>query len=287
MSNPAGPRYLAPMVRMRGFGPGRAGWQAQAGRLTLIAAVTGILGLTLAGCHTASAASPTTSATSASPAASATSPAATASPSLSVPGTHKSTTVYRISSPVATVVVIGHVGDVTIIGGGSATLVTQQAAYSRTPPVTSRIINGRMLTVTYRCPAQPVCGVAYVIQVPRDAAVRAATGAGSIRLSGLAGNVTAKTDIGYITATGLADKLVSLTTDVGGISATFTATPAAVDALATAGAITLRVPRSGSYKVSVHDHLGRVIVTVRQSSSASRTITAATDIGAVIVAPLA
>jgi hypothetical protein len=275
------PRYLALMYRLRGVGPGRARPLTRAGRFTVISGVTGVLGLTLAACHTASAASPATSATSVAR------PTATASPGLSVPGTHKSTTVYRISSTVSTLVVISHVGDVTVVGGGPATLVTQQAAYSSTPPVTSRAIDGRTLTVTYKCPAQLVCGVAYVIQVPRDTAVQVTAGAGSIRLTGLAGSVSAKADVGYLTATDLAGDQVSLTTDVGGISATFTAAPATIEALTRVGRITLRVPRSAVYKVSVHDHLGKVTVTVRQSSSARNAITATTDIGAVLIAPLA
>jgi hypothetical protein len=248
------------------------------GRLALISGVAGVVGLTLAGCHAASAASPATSTTSA---------AATASPRLSVPGTHKSTTVYRISSPVSTVVVTTHAGDVTVIGGGSATVITQQVAYSSRPPMTSRTISGSTLTVTYACPVQVVCGVAYVIQVPRGVAVRATAGAGSIRLTGLAGSVTAKADVGYITATGLTGGLVSLTTDVGGINATLTAAPTTVEALTRLGGITLRVPGASAYKVSVRDHLGRVTVSVRQSSSAPHAITASTDVGAVLIAPLA
>jgi hypothetical protein len=254
------------------------------GGLTLTAGLVGVLGLTLAGCSTASAVKPTTSATS--PAISTTSPAATASPGFSVPGTHESTTVYRISSPVSTVVVVSHLGNVTVIGGGSATVVTQQANYSKTPPATSRTMNGTTLTVTYRCPAQLVCGVAYLIEVPRDVAVQATADAGSIRLTGLAGGVTAKADVGDITVTGLSGDMVSLTTDVGGISATFAAAPTTVSAIARVGAITLRVPGSASYKVSVGDHLGKATVSVRQSPSAPHAITAATDVGGILIAPL-
>jgi hypothetical protein len=58
-------------------------------------------------------------------------------------------------------------------------------------------------------------------------------------------------------------------------------------ALTRVGGITLRVPGSGVYKVLVHDHLGKVTVTVPQSSSARNAITATTDIGAVLIAPLA
>jgi hypothetical protein len=253
------------------------------GRLALLCTVVGLAGLALAGCHT-SAPKPAKSVIS-TPSETV---AATASPALSVPGTHKSATAYRVSLPVSAVVVTSHVGDVTVIGSaGSATVVTQQVAYSSKPPVTSRTISGGTLTVTYRCPVQPVCGVAYVIQVPRDVTVRAATGTGAIRLTGLAGNVTAKADVGDISATGLTGNLASLTCDVGGISATFTATPTTVEAFTRVGGITLHVPGLAAYRVTVHDDLGRATVSVRQSAVAPHVITATADVGAVLVAPLA
>src|ERR1700753_2210072 len=76
--------------------------------------------------------------------------ATTASPDsgLSVPGTHKSATAYRISAPVSTVVVISHVGNITVTGGGSSVSVRQQATWSKTPPVTTRTLRGNTLTVT-------------------------------------------------------------------------------------------------------------------------------------------
>jgi uncharacterized membrane protein YjjB (DUF3815 family) len=263
------------------------------GRLTrmggpmLIAAAAGIVGVALAGCHTASAASSPTPATASTPSTVSTGRTVAPSPGLSVPGTHKSTTVYQVSSPVSTVVVTSHAGDVTVIGGGSATSITQQADYSSTPPVTIRSINGGTLTVTYTCPVQLVCGVAYIIRVPRDVTVQAMADAGAIRLTGLAGRLTAKADVGFITATGLAGASVSLTTDVGGISARFTAAPATLEAVTKVGAITLRVPGSAAYKVSVDDHVGRATVSVRQSSSAPHAITAVTDVGDIHIEPLA
>lgn len=242
-----------------------------------------LLGLALTGCRATGAAGPapaTTDITSGHAAA------ASASPSLSVPGTHESTTVYPVSSRVSTVIVIGHVGDVTVTGG-SATSITQQVAYSKTPPVTTRTISGGTLTVTYNCPAQVVCGVAYVIRVPRDAAVQVKTGSGAIRLSGLAGNVTAQADLGLINATGLSGASVSLTTEAGGITAAFTGTPVTVQATTRLGAITVRVPGGTSYKVTAHAHLGRATVSVPQSSSSAHVITATADLGAILVGPAA
>ena len=172
-------------------------------------------------------------------------PTTSPGPGLSVPGTHKSATVYRISSPVSTVVVTSHVGNITVTGGsGSSVSVTQQVTYSKTPPVTTRTISGKTLTVTYTCPSQVVCAVAYVIQVPRDVAVRAQASAGAVRLAGLAGNVTATARVGFIDATGLSGASVSLDTDGGAITASFTAAPATLRAVAHVGAINLARPRN-------------------------------------------
>jgi len=251
-------------------------------RLLSSLAGLGMVGaLALTGCHATDSAGATSS-SSAPAQVSTTSP----SPGLSVPGTHKSATVYRISAPVSTVVVISHVGNITVNGGGgSSTTVTQQATYSKTPPVTTRTISGKTLTVTYSCPSQVVCAVAYVVQVPRGVTVRAQASAGAVRLSGLAGNVTATARVGFIDATGLSGSSVSLTTDGGGITASFTAAPATLQAVAHVGAINLDVPGTVAYKVSADARVGKADVGVRQSSASSHVITATTDVGVIKVAP--
>ncbi len=246
--------------------------------------------LALAGCQATGAPGPAPSSASSASKATATGPAATASasPAVSIPGTHKATTAYQVSAPVSTVVVISHVGDIAVIGGsGSATSVTQQIVYSKSPPVTTRTIRGKTLTVSYTCRTQLACGVSYVIQVPRDATVQVTAGAGSIRLSGLAGRVTAKADVGLISATGLTSASADLTTGAGAISATFAAAPTAVRALARVGAITVRVPGSASYQVFMHAHVGKATVSVPQSSSAARDITASTDLGTIVIGAVA
>jgi hypothetical protein len=244
------------------------------------AGLVSLLGLALAGCHSGSAAGQAATSATAAPHAA----AASASPSLSIPGTHKATTVYQISSPVSTVVVISHAGNVTVSGGGgTGTSVTEQTAYSKTPPRTTRVISGKTLTVTYTCPVELVCAVAYVVQVPRNAVVEASTGAGAIRLTGLAGNVTAQADVGFISAAGLSGASVSLTTGAGGINAAFAAVPSAVRAVARVGSVTLHVPATASYKLSVHSDVGKATISVPQSSASSHAITASTDVGTVTV----
>jgi hypothetical protein len=201
-------------------------------------------------------------------------------------GTHRATARYQITAPVSTVVIVSHVGNVTVTGGsGPGVSVTQQVYYSRTPPTTTRTVSGTTLTVTYDCPGQLVCGVAYTLAVPRSAAVRVTAGAGSVRLTGLAGSVTAKADVGLINATGLTSASVSLTTRVGGISATFTDAPTAVRATANVGAITVHVPGTTSYKIAADARVGKTTVSARQSASSVHAITATTDVGAIVVAP--
>ena len=246
----------------------------RAGSLALITGFLGMVGLSLAGC--------TSSATLSS------SSPASASPGLSVPGTHQATARYQITDPVSTVVIVGHVGNVTVTGGsGPDVTVTQLVYYSKTAPATTRTVSGKTLTVTYDCRTQLVCGVAYTVTVPRSVAVRVTAGAGSVRLTGLAGSVIAKADAGLINATGLTSASVSLTTRVGGISASFTAAPTAVQASANVGAITVRVPGSTSYKVAVDARVGKTSVSTPQSASSGHAITATTDIGAIVVAPSA
>jgi hypothetical protein len=243
------------------------------GSLALITGLMGSAGLALTGCHATGAASPAT---------------ASASPGLSVPGTHRTTATYRMSAPVSTVVVVSHLGNVAVTGGGGpGTSVTQQVTYSKTPPVTTRTVSGGTLTITYGCPAQLVCTVGYVVQVPRDAAVQVKAGAGSVRLTGLAGNVTASADVGLINATGLTGASVRLTTQVGAVTAAFATPPAMVQAVTRVGAVTVRVPGSASYRVSAKAHVGKATVSVRQSASAAHVITATTDVGAIVVGPAA
>jgi hypothetical protein len=259
------------MDRARGAAPAIR----RAGSLALI---TGLLGM--AGCTSSSS-------QAGSPPAGNTAPAGTASasPGLSVPGTHQATARYQITAPVSTVVIVSHVGNVTVTGGGPGVSVTQQVYYSKTPPATTRTVSGNTLTVTYDCPAQLVCGVAYTLAVPRSAAVRVTAGAGSVRLTGLAGSVTAKADVGFINATSLTSASVSLTTRVGGISASFTAAPTAVQASANVGAITVHVPGTTSYKIAADARVGKATVSAPQSASSGHAITATTDIGAITVAP--
>ena len=257
---------------------GRAAAIRRAGSLALITGLLGMAGPSLVGCTSSSS----------SPSAGSSPGTATdsASPGLSVPGTHQATSRYQITTPVSTVVIVSHVGNVTVSGGSGPDIsVTQQVYYAKTPPATTRTVSGNTLTVTYDCPAQLVCGVAYTLAVPRSVTVRVTAGAGAVRLTGLAGSVTAKANVGLIDATGLTSASVSLTTRVGGISASFTAAPTTVQASANVGAIIVHVPGTASYKVAANARVGKTTISAPQSASSGHAITASTDVGAIVVAP--
>jgi hypothetical protein len=242
----------------------------------LLCALALLAGMALSGCQVSSAS------TAASPAPSGTTTASTA---VSIPGTHRSTAVYATSSPVSALVVMSQVGNVMVTGGsGSTASVLEVSTYSSKPPVTTATVSGGTLSVSYACPTELVCAVVYDIQVPRTAAVRVTADAGKIVLSGLAGRVTAKADAGLITATGLTGSSVSLTTDVGAISADFAAAPATIAAVTRVGAITLRVPTAASYTVTATASFGKATIDIPQAPSAPHTITATTDVGAILVA---
>jgi hypothetical protein len=253
--------------------------------------------LAMPGCKsTATASGPVSSASAASsgasPAAAASAPAAgdpsstVPTPSLSVPGTHKPVLIYQVSSPVSTLVVTTHVGNVTINGSaGSGVSIVQQVGYSGSQPTLTHSVSGQTLTVGYSCSFQLVCGVAYVITVPRTVNVQISTGTGAVRLSGLGGHVSVQVDAGFIDASGMSSAVASFSTGAGGIDAAFTAAPAALSATTKAGAVTLHVPSTATYQVSAHTYLGKTTISVPQATSASRTITATSDIGSVSIAP--
>jgi len=130
---------------------------------------------------------------------------------------------------------------------------------------------------------QLVCAVVYDIQVPRAATVQVTADAGKIVLTGLAGQVTAKADVGLINATGLTGGSVSLTTGVGAITADFAVAPDTIQAVTRVGAINLQVPAAASYTVTANATVGQATIQIPQSPSAAHTISATTDVGAIVV----
>lgn len=193
---------------------------------------------------------------------------------------------FTVTARVTTVVINGGAGSIDVTGSGRGTiLVSQQASYSKTPPAVTHAVSGTTLTLSYTCPAELVCGVAYSVQVPRGVAVRAATAAGAITLSSLTGPVSARTSAGLITATGLGSRTADLKSNAGGIVATFSAAPDSVHASTNVGPITLNVPSSAAYKIDTHTYVGTSTVTVPRNAASPHVISASSDLGSVTIGP--
>ncbi len=202
-------------------------------------------------------------------------------------GTHNPPAkTFTVTARVTTVVINGGAGSIDVTGSGGGTiLVSQQASYSKTPPAVTHVVSGTTLTLSYTCPAELVCGVAYNVQVPRGTAVRASTGEGSITLSSLAGPVSARTGAGLITATGLSSRTADLRSSAGGIVAAFTAAPDSVHASTNVGPISLTVPGTVPYKIDTHTYVGTSVVTVPKSAASPHVISASSDLGSVTISP--
>jgi hypothetical protein len=193
---------------------------------------------------------------------------------------------FTVTARVTTLVINGGAGTIDVTGSNRGTiLVSQQSSYSKTPPAATHRLSGTTLTLSYTCTAQLVCGVSYVVQVPRSISVRAVTRAGSITLTSLAGPVTAQTNAGLITTTGLGSPTADLKSNAGGIDATFSAAPGSLHASTNVGPITLNVPRSVSYKIDTHTYVGSSTVTVRKNAASPHTITASSDLGSITISP--
>ncbi len=202
------------------------------------------------------------------------------------PGAKSSASTYTVTGPIASVIINGGGGAITVTGSERPTVgVTERRHYSKTPPATSHAVSGTTLTLSYTCATQLDCGVVYDVQVPHGISVRAVNRTGTIVLTSLSGPVTARTVAGAISASGLGGPSADLTSNAGSISATFTADPSAVRASTHAGSISLTVPGSVAYKVSAHAFVGSTDVTVRQDAGSAHKITADVSVGSITITP--
>ena len=193
---------------------------------------------------------------------------------------------FTVTGRVTSVVIHGGSGSVDVTGtSGSTVTVSQQASYSKTPPAASHELRGTTLTMSYSCPTELVCGMSYVVQVPRDVAVSVSTSAGSVTLTSLAGTVSARAAAGLITAVDLRCDVASFNSNAGGIIATLSVVPRSLTASTNVGPITLTVPGSVAYQVVTHTVVGTSTITVRRGGSPAHSISARSDLGSISISP--
>ncbi|HTZ27589.1 MAG TPA: hypothetical protein VMC83_26565 [Streptosporangiaceae bacterium] len=194
------------------------------------------------------------------------------------------TDTFTAPAPPGGLTVLDDVGSVTITGSSRDTIaVTERLSYRGYPPVTTRSVNGGVLTLNYRCRSSD-CGVAYDIEVPRSLSVRVDADTAPISLTSLAGQVHASSDVGSIRGRNLTDTVADLRTNVGSVEASFRSAPSHLSANADTGSVTLLVPAAPGYAVTASADVGSVSVTVRRDASSDHVIEAFADVGSVTVA---
>ena len=163
-------------------------------------------------------------------------------------------------------------------------------------------VDGSTLDVRGTCPILNSlwCHADVTIAVPRDIAVRVESGSGRVTIEGrdgavdvdaddgrvelrdVTGPVQVTADNGRIEGTALASTSVHADSDNGRIELTFVAAPDEVVATSDNGRIDIGVPQgSGPYAVEANSDNGSRTVEVATDPTASRTITARTDNGAI------
>jgi DUF4097 and DUF4098 domain-containing protein YvlB len=214
------------------------------------------------------------------------------------------TVSYSVPATAHALAVHGHVGNVDVTAGGTGSVsVTARLSFHGKVPQTSHWESGGTLTLDSSCPATETCAVSYQIRVPRAMTVNVSANAGAIHLTGLAGQVTARTDAGTISlaalsgpigvsdhagtisGTRLSSPRATLSSDVGAIDVSFSAAAATLAAATTVGSITLRVPGGLPYAVDAHTSVGSVRISVPQARTSPHAITARARTGSITIEP--
>ncbi|HEY6423715.1 MAG TPA: DUF4097 family beta strand repeat-containing protein [Pseudonocardiaceae bacterium] len=195
---------------------------------------------------------------------------------------------YTITEPVTSLKIDNPAGENQIEGTDATTVsVTEKLSYTGTPPQTSHPVTGGQLALSYTCPSGvldvKVCGVTYVVKVPRRLAIQVNNKAGATTLNGLAGQLTLTSTAGEIDATALTSSAVSAQASAGTITLEFTAPPTTVDAQAQVGSVTVWLPAGTAYAVDAGSQVGSAQVTVQQDPGSTHHITAHSQVGSVTV----
>jgi hypothetical protein len=208
---------------------------------------------------------------------------------------------YPVATPVHTLVISNRVGDVQVTGGPGPVSVTEQIRYRHRLPAATHALRAGTLTLTGNCPVSQTCDVAYRVRVPPATTVKIEDLVGDIRLNGLTGQVTVRTNAGgialrslsgavqvtdhagSISGSDMSSATAVLSSYVGSIDASFSAAPATVAATTSIGSISLRLPPGVVYAVRASTTAGHIRVTVPRAGSSAHRITARTQTGSVSI----
>lgn len=205
-------------------------------------------------------------------------------------GTDGGTTIeeqssYEITESIEALVVDARAAAVTIETGEAPVTVTEIYRYEDDKPATSHRVDGSTLRLTDTgCHNDEVrCGVEFRVHLPAAASVRIDAQAGAVRVTGLAGDVTATTQAGAFEGKALTGDQISVTTQAGTASLEFAQAPVSVRATTQAGAIKVKVPADQAYAVDAHTNVGGAEVSVQQDPASTHKIQVSAELGSVKV----
>jgi hypothetical protein len=186
------------------------------------------------------------------------------------------TSVSVSAGSVRTVVLQAVPGQLTIVGSATSRVaLTGQVDWTHhAPAATTRMVNGHVLRLAYRCASASPCTAHWRLAVPRHTAVVLSQPSGHVIVSGLAGPLRITATSVDVSATGLSSPSLQAVITSGHLSATFAAPPKQVSVTLTSAQATLSLPGSVAYAVSDQVTSGYVHVGVPVAAGAAHSVTA-------------
>jgi DUF4097 and DUF4098 domain-containing protein YvlB len=203
------------------------------------------------------------------------------------PGTDTTETHrYEVNDQVSRLVLDDSAGRVEIVVADGPIAVTETWHYDHDAPKTSHSTNAGTLSLDDGSCAnhhrfRNGCSVDYSVRVPASTAVEVTAEAGSVEVTGLAGDLSVTADAGRVEGTGLSSQHTTVKADAGKVDLGYRTAPTNVHVQAMAGTISVTVPHGDSYAVDATSDAGHVQVDVPRDDSAPRSITAHSDAGVI------
>lgn len=197
---------------------------------------------------------------------------------------------YSVTESVSALTVDSGAGGITVIesdrSGIAVTETLRWRGNEDAKPRTTHEVNGGRLVLTFDCPGALVrnCDVDYRVEIPRGVSVKAASGAGTIVLTGLSGEVEASTGAGDIEGDGLSGKRLVGETGSGDVELRFGSAPDHVEVETGSGSGVVWVP-AGTYNVTADTGAGDKRIDVNQDNGSPHKIVVSTGSGDIKVLP--
>ena len=167
-------------------------------------------------------------------------------------------------------------GQLTIVGSatGGVRLTGQLDWTGHAPAATTRLVNGHLLRLLYRCATASPCTANWRLVVPRHTAVVLSQPSGHVVVSGLAGPLRITAASVDVSATRLSSPSLQAIITSGHLAATFDVPPQQVSVTLISAQATLSLPGSVGYAVSDQVTSGYVHVGIPVTGGTEHTVTA-------------